>query len=481
MKRKKIDVLNEKKIITAMVVSEEFLSQITSMIDVDLIQAKHFQQIAKWCLSYYEQYNDAPKENIESIYHAWTAKGKAADEVVDAVHDVLENISEQYEEEPNLNVPYLLDVAADYFSTRRIEALKDELEYSLTEGNKDAATAAIADFGEITTGFDLGIDPLNDETAWDAAFAESQKPLIDWKSKSANYFFSHALCRDGLIGILAPEKRGKTWWCLELAIKAVSQRKRVALFEVGDMSQSQIMKRLGVRLSCRPAFRSDLGVIDVPKKIWREDDEIFIENKEVECDRISNASTSKKAVQKFLRGHGIRPDDSYFKISVQPNSSANVNDIAIIIKKWERYDGFIPDIIIIDYADILAPEPGTGSLSTRDQANATWKALRRLSQERHCLVIAPTQADAASYSQETLDAQNFSEDKRKLGHVTGMLGLNQTREEKARGIMRLNWIVLREGDFQVDKCLYVGQCFKLGKAFCCAALENRKIKPKKLK
>ena len=130
----------------------------------------------------------------------------------------------------------------------------------------------------------------------------------------------------------------------------------------------------------------------------------------------------------------------------------------------------MPDVIIIDYADILAPEPNTGQLNIRDQINSTWKALRRLSQEKHCLVIAPTQADAASYNQTLLDLRNFSEDKRKLSHVTGMLGLNQTKEEKGRGIMRLNWIVLREDNFQTDRCLYVGQCLTLGRAFSCCTL-----------
>ena len=97
-----------------------------------------------------------------------------------------------------------------------------------------------------------------------------------------------------------------------------------------------------------------------------------------------------------------------------------------------------------------------------------WKALRRLSQEKHCLVMAPTQADAASYDAYTLTAKNFSEDKRKLGHVTGMLGLNQIEEEKVAGIMRLNWIVLREAPFSIDRFLYVGQCLPLARSFCCS-------------
>ena len=46
----------------------------------------------------------------------------------------------------------------------------------------------------------------------------------------------------------------------------------------------------------------------------------------------------------------------------------------------------IPDVIIVDYADILAPED-TRQSEKRHQVDETWKALRRLSQEWHALVI----------------------------------------------------------------------------------------------
>jgi len=471
MKREKISSEMEQQIVIGMVVSTEFLGQVAPFLSLDLMQAKHLQQIAKWSLDYFKKYQSAPKENIESLYHSWTAEGKADEEIISAVHDVLESLSDQYLKEPTINVPYLLDLAASHFSKRKLEVLKDTLEYHLEAGNKDAAEAAVAAHHPISATMDADVDPLNDFSAWDAAYAESQKPLITWPYESAQSFFGSSLSRDALIAILAPEKRGKTWFCLEFAIRAVSQRRKVALFEVGDMSRSQIMRRLGVRFSRRPAYRKDVGTIQIPKRIKRgEEKEIEIEYKTLECDGVANAEHSKKAVEKFLRGSGIKPKEPHFKLSVHPNSSVSVNEIEAILKRWELYDGFVPDVIIIDYADILAPEPNTGQLNIRDQINSTWKALRRLSQEKHCLVIAPTQADAASYNQTLLDLRNFSEDKRKLSHVTGMLGLNQTKEEKGRGIMRLNWIVLREDNFQTDRCLYVGQCLTLGRAFSCCTL-----------
>lgn len=470
MNRERIDANVEEKIVTAMIISKEFLSQVFGAFDAKLIQSKHLQIIARWCLKYFGKYRESPKANIESIYNAWVQNGKANESMMDSVYEILEKLSDEYNQEPELNVPYLLDVTAEHFAKRKIEILRDQLEFSLSQGDIKEADAAISSHFAVTLNLGVGDDPLSDYETWDMAFAESQKPLIRWGDRSADYFFAHSLARDSLVGMLAPEKRGKTWWCVEFAVRAAEQRRKVALFEVGDMSKTQIWRRLGVRFSRQPMFRRDLGIVRVPKKIRRRRDQVLIKRINIECNKTASPKSCKKAVRKFVRRAGIKPGSTYLMTSVHPNSSINVAEVSSILERWKLQKGFIPDVVIIDYPDILAPEYGTSNMTTRDQINATWKALRRLSQEWHCLVLAPTQAPSASYHVETLDATHFGEDKRKLSHVTGMFGLNQTQEEKRRGIMRLNWIVLRESDFSNDVCLTVGQCFTLGRAFCCATL-----------
>jgi hypothetical protein len=76
-------------------------------------------------------------------------------------------------------------------------------------------------------------------------------------------------------------------------------------------------------------------------------------------------------------------------------------------------------------------------------------------------VVTATQTAARGYDAITQSQKHFSEDKRKLAHVTGMVGLNQTVKEKEKGIMRLNWIELREGWYSERQCCYVATCFEL--------------------
>jgi len=468
MKREKVNSIVEEKIITGMITSKEFLSQIAPGLDVNLFSANHFRTIAGWCVKYFNRYQKAPAQEIETMYHSWVEKGKAKEEVVEAVHDVLEKLSEDYDDSTPSNIPYLLDEASEHLSLRKIEVLRDTLDISLLEKDCRSAETHVNSFRNIKLGANTGIDMFADTEALKTAFSEQQKPLFSVGDVGCQRFWQHALCRDNLIGILAPEKRGKTFWCCEFSIRALMARRKVAMFQVGDMSQNQILKRMAVRITGKPMFKNQCGYISVPKRIIKQDNgRVRVKRKQIKAEHPVSEKASAEAIKKFQRRFGISNKHPSFMISCHPNSSVNVQDIFGILEKWEYENDFVPDVIIIDYADILAPEPNSGGYDSRDKINETWKALRRLSQEKHCLVIAPTQADAASYDLETITAKNFSEDKRKLSHVTGMLGLNQNPEEKQAGIMRLNWVVLREAPFSTDKCLYVGQCLALARSFCC--------------
>ena len=134
-----------------------------------------------------------------------------------------------------------------------------------------------------------------------------------------------------------------------------------------------------------------------------------------------------------------------FRLECYSRGAINVKGMRAVLSTWEANDGFVPDVVVIDYADNLGPEDGRKEF--RHQQNESWGAMRALSQDFNCLVITATQADAASYNVETLNESNFSEDKRKYSHVTAIATLNQRPEEKRRGLLRVGQMFLREDDF----------------------------------
>lgn len=463
--RQKVDSSSERQFVVAMIVSEEFLSQITSFWEASLFQSRDLARIGDWSIKYFHKYHKAPGTHIEAIFSRWVEKTDDQD-AIENIQSLLESLSGEFDSGPSLNVPFLVDRMSEYITTKRIERLKAGLEDALLGRDNSTALNILSSWSSVKVDKHTGIDPLTEEEIWDRVYAESQNPIISFGIPDADAFFKQAFLPDSLIGILGPEKRGKTWWCIEFAIRALMCGQKVAFFEVGDMSESQLLRRFGCRWSERPIFSRDTGVIKMPKKITKTGEDVHISYRKKKISKACSKISSKRGVKRFCRANHIPSTEQYLSISVHANSSINVAGICSILEQWRTERNFIPRVIIIDYPDILLPEPGASKLVTRDQVNETWKALRRLSQEYHALVIAPTQANAASYHADVLTSSNFSEDKRKLAHVVGMLGLNQTTEEKMQGIMRLNWIELRESLFTSTQCLYVSQCLLVGKAFC---------------
>ncbi len=476
MKREKVNAKIEQQLLKALIASDEFLSQASPVLNLDLIDVAPFRTIAGWCVDYHTKYSRAPRRDVETLHEAW-AEGSDGEEV-EAVGDLLEQLSDGFEDHDPVNVPYLLDHLRVFLERKALERLQDDVDNALHSGRPEDAKQSVLAYKPIELLAGMGVDPLRDAEAWERAFSLSARPLIQFPG-DAGRFLNSALTRDALVGIQGPEKRGKTWWCIELVVRALRERLRVAFFQVGDLSEHQVMIRLGVYFAQRPSRAELCGDVDVPYEIIKPDrnggeedeeegDGLSVKTKPRTFDRPLTKSACIKAGRKLMRGWGLNPKKTYLKVSIHPNSTLNVRGITAILDRWEMMEGFIPDVIVIDYADILAPEDTR--MSPRDQVNDTWKSLRRLSQERHCLVLVPTQADAASYEARTQTIRNFSEDKRKFAHVTGMLGLNQTDEEKRVGVMRLNWIVLRESPFNTRRCLWVGQCLPIGRAFYCATL-----------
>lgn len=352
-----------------------------------------------------------------------------------------------------------------------------------------------------------------------------QKPLM-WQSfvgmeKSDSYkkFFDNQILWDEIINIsyigedhtydlTIPKHHNfvaenivvhNTWYLWEFALRGVLNRCNVAFFSVGDMSARQNWRRVYgwvLRSSKKRAGRKALMPVldcrmnqlgecrDAPdqESVMKQEGELlsfddYTDHEPcVQCLRqeparfIGSRWYRREVVppfnlakaQQMLNNISRRCGGKTIRLSCFPSYQANVRTIKTMLDLWEKRDGWVADVVIIDYADILAPEDSRET-ETRHKINNTWSALRGLSTERSIAVITATQAGRASYSKMQQDMTDVSEDKRKLGHVTSMLGLNQTPEEKRAGLMRVNQLVVREDESDIRENVVCLQCLSMSR------------------
>jgi hypothetical protein len=445
----------ERKVLVGMIVSNAVLGRIVPKWEKGgLFSSRWSNLIGGWCVKYYDKYHKAPGRAIEGIYDTWATADTRDKATTELVEQFLTSLSEEYSAKGlrAINPDFLVDLAGELFNKVRLSSLAEEIQGEIDSGDPKKAAEKVDKFRRVEMGSGTGVDLLRDKTALKAAFDDKKDPLVTYPD-ALGTFFADALERDAFVSFMGKEKVGKSYWLMDVGWRAMTQGRRVAFFEVGDMSQSQVLRRLMTRASKHPI---KAGVIKYPTRLDPDDPPTVTLDERIFTTGL-DYKKARKALDKIAARLG---DDTLFRLSVHPNSTINVHGIASTIETWGRVGGWVPDVVIIDYADIIAPI--NGAAETRDQINATWKALRALSQQLHCLVVTATQTDAASYRAETVDRSNFSEDKRKMAHVTGMVGINQNTAEKQNGIQRLNWVVLRESEFDESRCVYCAGCLAIG-------------------
>jgi len=499
----------ERRITIGLIVSTEFIQQIHPIWDAQLLESQMAKLLTSWCMEYYEKYDKAPGKDIEGIYFQKLKAGLSKDLAEEIEEDILPDLNDEYERE-KFNVSYLLDQTREYLTERHLITVSEEVKALAQEGDLTAAELLASSYTALARETGNHVDLNSDEVLnrIDKAFEEADQPIVSFP-KQLGEFWNHQLVRDGFVAFMAPEKRGKTFWLLELAIKGVMQKAKVVFFQAGDMSEGQQLIRLCIHLTkrsnrekyCKPMYQPvrdclfnqintcdrkerecDFGIFDDMdvKELLKIPMEELIQTfkdepdykachncskykgvpwlqKIPKVDPLTAKEAKEKTKQFFAKYKG------QFRLSTYSNDSLTVREIKAQLDLWEKRDNFVPDMIIIDYADLLIPD----TTEFRHGQNEIWKALRGLSQERHCLLITATQADAASYEKDSLRMKNFSEDKRKYSHVTAMYGLNQdvAGREKEIGLMRINEIVVREGKFDGTKQITVLHRLERGRPF----------------
>lgn len=510
----------EREIVTGLIVSTDYLQKFTTIFKSAFIQSKTAQRIVNWCLGYYDKYETAPGMDISRIYESKLRSEQLDDDEAKYVERVLSLLSDNYgtaEQQQAFNSTYLHDETKRYFKERALEILSEDIEADLSNDAVEDAEQRVITFNEVADPPTHVIDPFANENSVREAFTKAEQPLFTLPG-ALGWMMNQTLAEDSFIGFMGPEKRGKTQWLQEMNFRALLGGQKTAFFSAGDMSQNQMQLRnyiymarrsnrakycgwmLRPTLDCilnqtgkceRSERECSFGVFEnltekqIRKLHYEDYEQAWRHNPEYAPCRICYRNnpvrfrgaiwyrerppvrplTWKEAIdtkERFFKMIG-GPAENRSRLAVYPPDSLSIREVKRQLDEWAKRDGFIPRVIIIDYMDLLFTEKRL--TQSRDIANQIWKEGRNLSMDRHACVISATQSDAESYDQHTLRMSNFSEDKRKLGHVVGMYGINQTFEERKLGVQRINEIVVREDELYADKQVTVLQKFQIGKPY----------------
>lgn len=98
-------------------------------------------------------------------------------------------------------------------------------------------------------------------------------------------------------------------------------------------------------------------------------------------------------------------------------------------------DGFHPDLIIVDYGDIVRPERRLGDM--RHEQAGVYEDLRQLAGELNCAIWTASQGNKASLDKDVVSISEFAESFEKAAIVDAAIGFCQTKDERVESKCRL--------------------------------------------
>lgn len=252
---------------------------------------------------------------------------------------------------------------------------------------------------------------------------------------------------------VAPPKKGKSWALTHFGKNAVLQRKKVlhVTLEMADYRCSQryvqsffsISKRLSEIRT--PVFDiNNLGTL------------LGINQEIVKRPTLSDPGIRKDLEMKLLRAFRSRPP---LIIKQFPTGQLTFAALQAYLDSLERFEKFIPDVVIIDY-------PALMSLPGNDYRLALGKIskdLRGLAVERNFALVSAAQGSKEASKAKLVTDAMIAEDYSQIATADNVITYSQTDQEKALGLARL---FVSNGRNDEDKFVsLISQAYAMGQ-FC---------------
>ena len=444
MKREKLNTLSERDIIYQLIVSDKFCREIIPVLNPKLLEIVYVRTIAIWIKDYFEKFKEAPKKNMMKLYRAHVEEIND-DSLQDNILTFIEKLDRDYEKIKVSNEDFAIQNAIKYLKVRSLKNFSEDIDSYINSGEIERAENCVTKFRKVEIASGEGVSILDDSDIITSAFTEEQDKLFAMSGAFGRLMGD--IHREDFIAFLAPMKAGKTFSLIDVGIEALKNNLKVVMYSL-EMSRTNMIKRVWKSLSGQTIEDED---IEIP--YFEEDGEKWrIETKTVhkKASSILEVQKKQKSLKRLFRGGS-------FRIFAEPAYSMTVESLENKLDDL-AYEGFYPDVIIIDYADIMAPsEKG----EYRQQIDGIWKRLRALAQKRKAVVFTASQTNRGAISRE-VEAEDVAEDVRKIAHVTSMVSISKTKYCKEHSLAIYSQLAIREGQPETRKVIAT-QCLALGR------------------
>lgn len=406
----------QQKIAALVCRDEAFYRRVDGLVKPEYFESRSLSALVHICSTYHEKYRRLPERSewAELIKDAKAEKAIRDDDVPDMVTDLKKILTA-----PLPARDYAVDKVAEFAKKQAISAAY-MMTIPLVEKGEHAKAEKI-----MQKAFATGAQAVvEDNDYWNSIESRTQyrrdveagliqkDGITSGLPKLDKMLYHNGWGRKELSVVMGGAKKGKSTGLLHWAL-AGSQKGFNVLYVTLEVAAKIIMERMDANVS---------GV------------------------DMNELSARGNDVEKGVKDRAGLRKPGHLKVVEYPSGVMTCADLRKVIEFY-RAEGIIFDMIVVDYADIMAAEIKSGN--DINESKQVWLGLRAIAHEENAAVLTATQTNRAGFTADVAKAEHAAEDFNKIRIADLVLTINRTDEEKAKGEARIYFAASRNqaGEF----------------------------------
>lgn len=387
-----------------------FREQTRDIIKLDYFESNMHKFILKYAIKYIDDYNKAPTQDALKTLVKSHQKDKSQLPALYELVDIIFNYPIKGNEElvnTDKDKEFVFDITLDFFKKQYLKKILF----------KAAEHFDMGSFGEISTLINNGLKKFEPKSKAHDYYKDLDKRMEEKVRnpiaclKGLNEVIGGGLSSGELAIILAPTGGGKSMGLVRFAAESLINGKKVIYYTL-ELAEEAVGRR----------FDACLNDIEIRFVTAHKD---IIRNNAAALE----ANGGKLLIQPYLE--------------TKPTITTIKNHLAGL-----KREGFVPDIIFVDYADLM--KPTTHYTEKRHALTDIYEGLRNLANELQVPVWTASQVNRGGYEGEGFSLSNISEDMGKANTADLIVGIVRTKPNKLTQTAKLQVMKNRNGQEGVD-------------------------------
>ena len=380
----------QEKIIQALLTDRKWAAQFSEVVNIEYFDKNYLKFLADKYFDYYKQYKTFPTLGLLVTI----VKDSFKDDNNTAVRDQIVDFLKRVKTNPDIgDLEYVKEKSLDFCKRQALKAALEKSIEHISNAKYDSVVDEVKRAVSLEANNTIGLDFFED---LESRFLQNNRHAIPTGMVEIDKLIQGGLGAKELAVIVGAASVGKSHMLVQIGANALRLKKNV-LHYTFELSAEYT------------GIRYDSNLCNIPS------DEVITRKNEV-LEQYKKIKYGRLLIKEY------------------PTGGASTLTLRNHIDRV-KLKGFEPNIIIIDYADIMRPVSSTDLL--RLQLKAIYEELRGLAQDLDIPILTASQANKEASKSDIVDLSNMSESYAKAAVADLIIAISKKPEEKYSGLSRL--------------------------------------------